>query len=232
MTRNEGDHDEVGDLTSSVPDFTTSIVRMLSGLAGPAGSILAEVVTVGIARQRHERLAEFLQRIVERLNRVEESAIRQRLSEPDRVELLEIGGLAAARAASEDRRRYVAEIVARGLTAEEAIADELKKYLNVLGDLTDQEIVWLIYRSELARLGPRSDFYTHHEETLRPASRDGAAPVRERERAALQEGYTRNLQRLGLLHDTGPGGANVVTDFGRLFLRHLGVWSQSDGGHA
>lgn len=223
---NEDDRDDLGDLTSTVPDYTASMVRVLSGVAGPAGTLLAELVTVGIARQRQERLTEYLQSLAERTSQLEGDveSLRGRLHDPERVELFEVGALAAARASSADRRTYIAELVARGLTRDERSADEAKKLLNVLNDLTDAEVITLMH---WAGSGGDGELYEKHEDILRPPRRVAGAPQGEQDRAALQEGYLRNLQRLGLMDDGTPAGSRSVTDFGRMLLRYVGVDLQS-----
>ena len=217
------DRHDLDDLASSVPGFTASAARILSGLAGPAGSLLAELVTVGIERQRNARLGEFFGYLVDRMNRLEEREQKRRLEDPERVELLERGAIAAARAGSVDRRTYIAELVARGLSSDELRAEEAKKLLAMLELLTGPEVILLRWLSIERQTNEHRLFYEQHKETLEPASGEVGIARSEVDRKALQDSYFANLQSLGLVIQRGPGNIRVASPLGKLLLRHIGV---------
>ena len=156
--------------------------------------------------------------VAERLDRLEADPESLRTSieeDASRVELLELGAESAARAAWAERREYIAEIVARGLSSEELSAEEVKKLLFILRDLTDPELITLIWR---ARGGNAADdFYSRHRNVL-----DGGLRV-TKDRRALQKAYLETLKRHDLVIHWSAGNKPVVSPLGNLLLRYVGV---------
>lgn len=217
---------------SSLPDYVLACTAVISAVWPPA-VLFGAPLALGIERLRGQRFDQFRVEVVRRLERLEADpqTVGARLERDESlVEFLEHGAEAAARSASEDRRAQLAELVARGLTTEEQTADQAKKLLYLLRDLTDEEVIWLIHLGSEAVLGLSTSHHRRHAETLRPASRETGAPRSEVNRRALQDGYIRNLQRLGLIHDaiTKPGKENAITGLGILLLEYIGEWSSKE----
>lgn len=214
----------------SLPDFALWSAQFAAAVFGvpEVGVLLGGTAAMGLARVRSMRLQEFGESVHARLGRIEADIdqLRERLAgDESRAELLEHAAEAAARTASKERREYLAELVARGLTTEERSADEVKKLLYMLNDLADSEVIWLVHLSHDLALGERTEHYTRHEETLKLASREVGIARTERDRAAFQQGYVRNLERLGLISSGAiPGQGSIsITGIGRILLRYIGA---------
>ncbi len=215
-----------------IPGVTSSALRLLAALTGPGGSLIAEITTLGIAERWNDRLVDYLERVSTRVAALEATEaelaqLRERVFADDgaKADLLHLGAERAARAPSSDRRGYIAEIVARGMRSDELTADESRKFLSILDALSDAEVVTLIYRASGPTLSERSDFYDRNESVLRPASRSMDADDAEVRRAALQDGYLKNLERLGLITAApipGRGSVNVAS-LGMELLKQIGI---------
>ena len=74
--------------------------------------------------------------------------VKDRLYENEGLDLFEEGLLQASRSISEERRRRLANLLAKSLSQEELKYAESKKLLNLLRELTDPEVLILLYYSE------------------------------------------------------------------------------------
>ena len=215
---------------SSLPDFALWSAGFVAAVFGEpvAGALLGGTAAMGLARIRAARFNDFGQRVHARLaaQGVDLDEVKKRIAgDEERLELLERGAEAAARSASEDRRQRIAEIVARGMGNDELTADESRKFLSILDALSDAEVVTLIYRANGPTLGDESEIYKRNESVLRPARRNSDQDDSEWRRAALQDGYLKNLERLGLITAApvpGRGSVNVAP-LGMEFLKQIGI---------
>ena len=74
--------------------------------------------------------------------------VRSRLTDPENVNLFEEGAFQSVRALSNERKEYIANAVANGITGEAKDGLESKRLLNLLGELDDAEIIVLSSRQE------------------------------------------------------------------------------------
>lgn len=199
-------------------DFLAILVKGLSGAVPFVGNLLAEVFGAVIPRQRLDRLVEFVQTFEQRVVQLELSqhVFEERFSRPEFVDIFEDGASQAARALSQERRRYLANLLAKGLSEEELNHARAKKLLRLLESLTDQEIIWLKYFS-LADRGEEDEFYEQHEALLEPRDSSWGASTEEMDQATLQEAYEQALVRFGLVQP----GERSATWLGRLLLRYI-----------
>ena len=111
--------------------------------------------------------------------------------------------------------------MANSLSAEELKYSEARKLLNIYSELTDPEIIWLIFYSlnPVFGEGPHSDWVDKHPDVLKPISRVMGAPQEQHERGALQDSYKLTLSRLGLT--TEKGRTTSLTTLGRLMVRYI-----------
>jgi hypothetical protein len=208
-------------------DFLAMLVKGLSGAVPFVGNMLAEVFGAVIPRQRLDRLVEFVRAFEQRVMQLELSqrALEERFVRPEFVDLFEDGASQAARALSQERREYIANLLAKGLSEEELNHARAKKLLRLLESLTDQEIVYLKYFS-LADRGEDDEFYEQHEALLEPRDTSWGASTEEIDLATLQEAYEQTLARFGLVQ---PGDRSA-TWLGRLLLRYIDSDSAKDTG--
>jgi hypothetical protein len=112
-------------------------------------------------------------------------------------------------------------LVARSLGGEELEYAQARSLLNIYRDLTDPEIIWLLFYSMNPVLGrgPHSDWVEQHPEVLKPISKEMGAPQEQHECVAIQDLWKENLERYGLIQSRGKSMS--ITTLGRMLVRHI-----------
>lgn len=222
MDDNQVKHDML-DLKTNAADYIAAVTRVVGSAIPVVGGLLTEVITQIIPKQKIDRLVEYLKIIDQRLSYQEEKIERFKAAvESDQgSDLFEEGMVQASRALSDERRYHLANLITHSLTKDEISYSESKKLLNLYSELTDPELIILVYYSKYRTIGhPESKkFMEKHREILYPVDRTTNAPQRERDRGALQDSYIDTLRRLKLID--GPGNMVQLTDLGRLFLKYI-----------
>src|SRR5699024_3420397 len=134
-----------------------------------------------------------------------------------------------SRSVSRDRTLHLARLVARSLGGEELEYERARSLLNLYRNLTDPEIIWLLFYSMNPVLGqgPHNDWVEQHPEVLQPISKAMNASQEQYERAAIQELWKENLERYGLIQPRGK--SKVITTLGRMLGRYIEEGRQSEG---
>jgi len=230
-------------LGNTSTDIIANIAKGATGAVPIVGSLIAEVVGNIIPNQRVDRIVQFVQQLEKRLGSLEQEVLRNKLLQPEAVDLLEDAFSQAARATSQERIGHIANVVANGLSEEELKQTEAKRMLWLLGQLNDSEVI--ILRSELAHtyeeVDADADFRSKHAELLAPDVLYTGLPQEEFEKAALKQSYQQRLHELGLLRyrfrrpqrgalpefdeNTGMMKAtgSQVTTLGEMLLRYLNL---------
>lgn len=192
-----------------------------------AGSLIAELITEIVPGQRQERVEDWLRQLAERLDVVEAAALRERLSEPERVALFEEGVRQAASAISEERRQQLAELIARGISDARRNCLESRRILRLLGELDDAEVVLL---AGYLQKNQKGEYRTRHASVLSGPRTDLRSSREELDAAAVREAGRRHLVRLGLLEEGMIGGpaSTTLSPLGRLLLRRVGLAGDDD----
>lgn len=215
VTANDADA-ALAQLDSRHRDWLTPIAKGVLGACPVIGPMLAEVVGMAIPNQRVERIETFARILEARVGTTKASLERlhRSIATHEGIDLLEEGMTQATRAISPERQERIAQLVANALTGEELRYQESKKLLGLLRELTDPEILWLIYYSEPETFGSEvhQQLRQTHPEIFAPAHRSLGASAEELDRAALQDSYKRTLVQLGLLQE----------DNKQLWASHLG----------
>ena len=186
------------DLDSGSVDYSVALARGAAGLVPIVGPLLAEIIGVTIPEQRSDRIAKFVRKLDCRLKAVEECLLESKLNDDDFTDLIEEGIRQAARSLSDERRSYIATLIANGLTSDDIDCSESKHLLRILDEISDIEVVWLrLYREPY--LGGDEDFKETHEEVLKPVVATLGASQDILAKATLQESYKEHLCQLGLL---------------------------------
>ena len=208
------------------PDTRDRLVSIAKGAAGAlpfVGSAVSEIMESVIPNLRFERVATFLKELDEKVSEIDVKLnnFEKNLQKEQGIDLLEEGIIQAARAVSEERKQRLARLVSRSLTDEELKYEESKKLLNLYSELTDQEIIWLIYYSlnPVFGKGPHTDWVEKHPEVFKPASRHMGAPLAQHELGALQDSYKSTLMHLGLT--TEQNRTTSLTTLGRMLVRYI-----------
>lgn len=146
----------------------------------------------------------------------------------------------AARSLSDERREYIANLIANSLSSEDIEYIESKHLLRILGEINDIEIIWLRSYLEPVLDGDEA-FRARHANILEPVMATMADPPEVHEKEALQESYKEHLVQLGLLQynyrtdpetrmpefDSFTGALKIrgyeISPLGRLLLKHIGL---------
>lgn len=162
--------------------------------------------------------------------------LQERLSQIDRVELLYEGATHASRAVSEERRFYLANMIAQGFAEGKIDFSEEMHLLKILSDLTDVEVIILRFYLHADKNGDK-EFRNRHQHIYQtpPISKDSADE--DEIIATLQISYRVHLDSLGLLHQTNvidsyideirttdtKDARYMITDLGKLLLEKIGL---------
>ncbi|MBC8032298.1 MAG: hypothetical protein H7Z16_19600 [Pyrinomonadaceae bacterium] len=139
--------DEELEINDNIADYSSALVRGIVGMAPVVGPILAEVITSGIPNQKLDRVITFIKIFEDRIKYLEEDFLEGRIRGEEFGDLLEDALPQAARALSEERRVYIANLLKNSLTDEKLDHDGKKKLLSVLNALNDPEIILLYFYS-------------------------------------------------------------------------------------
>lgn len=231
---------EPNELTPQTIDYVASAARSVIGAVPFVGSLLIELAEIIIPNLRIDRIADFAERLHLRIAHLENSQVQKELEDESFTDLLEDGMRQAARSLSEERREYIAGIIANSLSQDEVSYIESKHLLSLLGELNDIEVVWLRFYL-VSTLGGDDEFRSQHDNILEPVMATFNDPQSVQDREAIQDSYKQHLSRLGLLQpryrtdmetrlpefDSFSGAQEtegyVITSLGRLLLRFIGL---------
>ena len=210
-------------LETSRKDLMAALARGVASAVPFAGGLIAEVIDQVIPKQRIDRLVDYLKLLDDTLRRLNADLqmVKDRLYENEGLDLFEEGLLQASRSISEERRRRLANLLAKSLSQEELKYAESKKLLNLLRELTDPEVLILLYYSEQPTFG--SEYHKQlslkHPDILQPVSRSFGVSQEEIDKGSLQDSYKNTLIRMGLLQEKGRSIS--ITSLGKLLLRYI-----------
>lgn len=216
-------------------DYVASAAKAVLGNVPFIGSLLVELAGTVIPNQRIERIAKFTKILAQRLDRIEQNFVKSQMKNEEFTDLIEEGLRQAARSLSDERREYIASLIANSLTSKDIEYQESKHLLRILSEMNDIEIIWLRFYLTTT---PDEDqeFRDKHKEILQPISRSMGVPQSVHDKATLQDSYKEHLVQLGLLEkiyssqlDNRTGGLKLknyqLTSLGRLLLREIGLIS-------
>ena len=225
-------------------DHIVSTTKSVVGVIPMLGPLLIEVVGSIVPNQRLDRITKFLVVLEKRLKNVEREIIDLELKDEECIDLIEEGLLQASRALSDERRLYIANIIANGISDAAIDYYESKFVLKIVQELNEQEVIWL--RSYLCiTFAGDKEFREKHQNILKPTHVYIDSDDRAKEKTALQESYKLHLHRLHLIapsysidYDTGlPEFDNIsgqqkvsywyLTALGRLVLKLIGLYDES-----
>lgn len=210
-------------------DWLTPLAKGVVGACPLIGPMLAEVVGMVVPNQRVERILAFLRTFDERLAHAEAriECVRRHLRTAEGVDLLEESMTQATRAVTTQRQERLGRLLATALTQDELRYEEAKKLLGLLRELTDPELLWLVYHSIPPTFSSafHERLFETHPEVFEPASATLNAPDDELDRAALQESYKHTLERYGLLERQGRQQFQI-TRLGQMLLRYVDAGDQ------
>jgi len=209
------------------------VASIVDAVVPGAGGFFSLIAGQIIPNQRAERLAEFATRLGRRL-RVAEGAVES-LTErfealanslsSEQIALFEDGAIAAAKATSQERIEGVAKIVAEGLSASDLEASNQRRLLNLINDLSDEDIV--VLTSYSFTYGRNQEWRAAHSQALEPTRAHMGSSQEELDRNTMRELRTSRLLSLGVLVEKANAGGRStykdLTPLGRYVLKQLGV---------
>ena len=215
-------------LESNHRDRLVSVAKSVAGTIPYIGALVAELLDNIVPNLRFERIVVFLQALDLKVSQIDEKleCFKESLLSEEGIDLLEEGMLQASRSISRERKERLASILDKSLSRENLKYEESRKILNIFRELTDPEIIWLIYYSLEPTLGKslHSDWVEQHPDVLNPISKtitglNEQLESEQLERAALQDSYKNTLLRLGLI--TSNGRSTDMTILGKMVISYI-----------
>ena len=214
-------------------DRLVSVAKASAGALPFIGALVAETLDAVVPNLRFERVISYLKAFEEKVVSIDSrmSYFEKNLSTEEGLDIFEEGIVQATRAISPERIKRLANLISRTLTNEKLKYAESKKLLNLFRELTDPEILWLIYHSKPPTMG--SEFHKKliedNPDVLKPISQASNSSQEEIDKAALQDSYKNTLLRLGLFRGTEL--LYNITPLGNLLVRYIETRSiQSEEG--
>ena len=221
-------------------DYGVAVMRGTFDLIPYLGPTIAEFIGTIIPNQRIDRLAKFTADLDRKLERLRRTLSDAPFDNEEFADLFEEACRQAARSTSDERRSYIATLVANGLNSDEIEYAESKHLLRILGELSDVEVIWLCsYRTH--SFGGDEEFREKHKAIFTPVQAGIGSPPEAYEKYALRESYREHLSQLGLLNaqfrtdekkdmpkfDRITGAMEVsyyrLSGLGRLLLKEIGL---------
>lgn len=211
------------ELETNRRDRLVSIAKVAASAVPLVGGIVSELMTEIIPELRFDRVVAYIRELDEELRRIDVNLqnLERNLRTEQGVDVFEEGLFQASMSVSPDRKRRLARLVARSLGGEEVEYEQARSLLNLYRNLTDPEIIWLLFYSMNPTIGrgPHSDWVEQHPEVLKFISKELGAPQEQHERAAIQDLWKDNLKRYGLIHTEGMSMS--ISMLGRVLVRHI-----------
>ena len=216
------------DLDPNWKDHSLSVVKgSLSVLAPVVGPMISEVLTVILPDFRINRLVKFIKMLERefenhegRLTNLEN--FKKNASTEQGSELCREGLVQASQTIEDDRKKRLARLLARSLSAEDLKYAQTKLLLSIYEQLTDPEIVLLIgysYKRYIGEYGPNKKWREKHPEVYRICSIAPGTPKEELIQGAFQNRWKHNLVTLGLT--SVAGHYTSLTLLGRLLVGYI-----------
>jgi len=220
----------MSELDANNLDRLTSVAKGVVGACPLIGPLASEAIGHLIPNQRLDRVVQFLRELEDEVCQVDSRLlnVESNLRKPEGLGLLEEGLVQAARAISQERQERLARLIGRALTEEKVKYAESKKLLNLFHELTDPEVLWLIYYSTSPTM--ESEFHKQliedNPDVLKPVSREMGATQEQIDRGAMQESYKSTLLRLGLVKEHGR--SLQISALGGLLVRYIEARSEQN----
>lgn len=209
-------------------DAAARAITALVGTIPCVGPAIQFALNEVIPNQRLKRIEAYV-RILQ--THLDELALKTALKTPEGVDLFEEGLWQSARALSDERKEYIARLVATGMTGDELEGQETRHILRILNQIDDSEVIIICsYQHRFKSLG-RDDwgFLKANREILGPFRKHMQVSDDERAKESLRRSRHSHLHALGLL-DVKETKENDTTyslsGFGRRLLIYLGIYEK------
>lgn len=184
-------------LKNNKSDILALVLKSAAGCVPYAGGLIAEVIGSVIPNQRLDRLAQFVEKLQEKIDGIEEKINKRAKTDPLFLDFFEDELMQVSRATTEERIEYLSNLLINGLNSDEAELFAAKQLLRLLGQLNDAEIIWLNYYYIDHRA--KQDFVEKNPEILQPKPRHMGMDENAYKASIIQENYTQRLEELHLI---------------------------------
>lgn len=189
------------ELAPKAVDRRVSLYQAVVELCPVIGPIVSKVVAEVIPNQRVDRMADVIRRLDEEVRELKEG-VQEKFAEPEFVDFLEEGLWQATRAATPERRAYIAKLLKNGLTTERADLSRERRLMTLLGDLNDLELV-LLQLHNAADMQDEETLARLRDLAIGPSAHLGSQ-LEEIERDVLHRSHRDRLAQIGLLRPRFP----------------------------
>ncbi len=179
-------------------DLITSVAKSAVGAVPFAGTLLSELVGAIIPNQRIDRLTKYVKELEQKISLIPDEVFDRLKTNEQFIDLIEESFVIASRAITDERRKYIASIIANGITNNSIEIEESKLLLKILQELNDIEIIWLRFYKVPTVVGDE-EFRKKHNNILSQIRAYVGSDKETMQKAALQESYKNHLERLGLI---------------------------------
>jgi len=186
------------DLNNNETDWKVFTLKTGANLVPFVGGSLAEIIGQLIPGQRIDRIQKYIEILDQSIKRLPEDVVKELLKNELFISLVEDSIYQASRALTDDRRKYIVAIVEHGMTGDEPKINDSKYLLNLLSELNDNEIVWLLYSRERT-IEKKQKFTQKYSNILQKEVVTLGSDTEVRRKVAIQDSYTEHLERLGLI---------------------------------
>lgn len=226
-------------LNTNFLDTRVATYKAVVGLVPGFGSILSEIVGAIIPDQRMDRLVKYIKILDEKVQQIDSEFLEIVRTNEAVIDLIEEGFVQASRSLTNERREYISNLVCNGISDEVKNISDSKYVLKLLGELNEQEVIWL--RSFLDPIiGGDQEFRRKHENVLEPIKAYIGVDDSILEQKDIQESYKLHLERLGLVQSiyrvdsktklpkfNNRGVPEIsyrlITPLGKLMLKRIGL---------
>lgn len=225
---------EVNDVDKGV-----ALMKGFSGAIPLIGPMIAEIIGEIIPQQRTDRMKEFLKILDERLSKVEisQDELNLKMKEESYINLFEEGLWQSVKSSSSMKKKYIASMLANGISDESLERIEGNILLSIIGQLNDSEIIILCNYRRVSH--QTNDFREKHKDILMKPRAYMGSSQEEHDRVTMYNTYREKLTRLNLLRkkfkevkkgefpefdkNTGMIKDNGydLTPLGRIFLKYI-----------
>lgn len=227
-------------------DLVAAVTKASASLLNPyMGPYLAELIGMVIPNQKIDRLIKYVAILDKRLAQMEKDPFHEQNKDEAFTDLMEEGLRQASQSLSDERREYIASLVANGIASTEIEYYESKHLLRLLGELNDIELILLrVYFNP--EFGRDEEFREKHQNVLNPEFHSMDQDEIGYDKEAIHESYKEHLSQIGLLIrklkldpktglpviDRWSGGFEVsgyqINRLGRLLLRRVSLVAEDD----
>ncbi|HCC3233744.1 TPA: hypothetical protein JD761_002491 [Legionella pneumophila subsp. pneumophila] len=185
------------DIENNKTDYAVSMLKGALGTIPVIGSFASEVIGHAIPKQRQDRIASFVREVAFRVEKLEQVKIENYFKDPLFIDLLEDAIIQSTRALTHERIEHIANLISSSISEDTIQHDKYKRYLTLLNDLTDTEIIVLGLYVYPANQHP--EYYERHASVLKKEPPTFASSTGEIEEYEIKKSHSDHLVSLGLL---------------------------------